>query len=61
MYENYMGSNILGLEAVSLVERSNIQCPVLGVSFIRGSTVIVNKIGPQCSPALVQVQSQLTP
>ena len=25
--------------AVSLVERSNIQCPFLGVSFIRGSTV----------------------
>ena len=37
MYGNY---NILGLEAVSLVERSNIQCPFLGVSFIRGSTVI---------------------
>ena len=27
MYGNYMDSNILGLEAVSLVERSNIQCP----------------------------------
>ena len=40
MYGNYMDSNILGLEAVSLVERSNIQCPFLGVSFIRGSTVI---------------------
>ena len=39
MYGNYMDSNILGLEAVSLVERSNIQCPFLGVSFIRGSTV----------------------
>ena len=40
MYGNYMDSNILGLEAVSLVERSNIQCPFLGVSFIRGSTVL---------------------
>ena len=39
MYGNYMDSNILGLETVSLVERSNIQCPFLGVSFIRGSTV----------------------
>ena len=39
MYGNYMDSNVLGLEAVSLVERSNIQCPFLGVSFIRGSTV----------------------
>ena len=41
MYGNYMDSNILGLEAVSLVERSNIQCPFLGVSFIRGSTIYV--------------------
>ena len=41
MYGNYMDSNILGLEAVSLVERSNIQCPFLGVSFVRGSTVVV--------------------
>ena len=39
MYGNYMDSNILGLKVVSLVERSNIQCPFLGGSFIRGSTV----------------------
>ena len=42
MHGNYMDSNILGL-AVSLVERSNIQCPFLGGSFIRSSTVCIRE------------------
>ena len=37
-YENYREGNILGPEAVSLVERSSIQCPFLGGSTVRGST-----------------------
>ena len=35
----YMDSNVLGLKVVSLVERSNIQCPFFGGSFIRGFIV----------------------
>ena len=41
MYRNYGEWYFLGPQSVSLVERSNIQCPFLGGSFIRGSTVIL--------------------
>ena len=40
MYGNYREDNILGPKVVSLVERSNIQCPFLGGSTIGGSTVL---------------------
>ena len=44
MYENHREDNILGPEKVSLVERSNIQCPFFGGSTIGGSTVVEMKI-----------------
>ena len=39
MYGNYR-EDILGANAVSLVDRFNIQCPFLGGSTIGGSTVL---------------------
>ena len=39
MYGNYVDSNVLGLKVVSLVERSNIQCPFFRGSLIRGFIV----------------------
>ena len=42
MYRNYGEWYFFGLRSVSLVERFNIQCPFLGGSFIRGSTVLVH-------------------
>ena len=40
MYNNYMGRNILGPQAVSFVERLILLCPYLGESTIRGSSVM---------------------
>ena len=57
MHGNYMDSNILGLEAVSLVERSNIQCPFLGVSFIRGSTVNMYSVASYGQPVRIITSS----